>query len=137
MQGYLTHLHRFNEDITGVQLPDAFTYPFFYEPHPLSMLAAEQVQQYLTAQTDFQHNFGLKPDMPGLVIGKMFGVLVVQDQDGKLGYLAAVSGKLAGTNQNQYFVPPIFDMLDPDGFFISADSIRNCDGIIQEGNGFK
>ncbi|WKK60256.1 pseudouridine synthase [Sphingobacterium sp. BN32] len=126
MQGYLTHLHRFNEDITAIQLPDAFTYPFFYEPHPLSMLAAEQVQQYLTAQTDFQHNFGLKPDMPGLVIGKMFGVLVVQDQEGKLGYLAAVSGKLAGTNQNQYFVPPIFDMLDPDGFFIQEENIINA-----------
>lgn len=126
MQGYLTHLHRFNEDITAIQLPDAFTYPFFYEPHPLSMLAAEQVQQYLTAQTDFQHNFGLKPDMPGLVIGKMFGVLVVQDQEGKLGYLAAVSGKLAGTNRNQYFVPPIFDMLDPDGFFIQEENIINA-----------
>jgi len=45
MQGYLTHLHRFNEDITAIKLPDAFTYPFFYEPHPLSMLAAEQVHQ--------------------------------------------------------------------------------------------
>ncbi|WP_312135917.1 pseudouridine synthase [Sphingobacterium sp.] len=126
MQGYLTHLHRFNEDITAIKLPDAFTYPFFYEPHPLSMLAAEQVQQYLTAQTDFQHNFGLTPDMAGLVIGKMFGVLVVQDQEGKLGYLAAVSGKLAGTNQNQYFVPPIFDMLDPDGFFIQEENIINA-----------
>lgn len=126
MQGYLTHLHRFNEDITAIKLPDAFTYPFFYEPHPLSMLAAEQVQQYLTAQTDFQHNFGLKQNMPGLVIGKMFGVLVVQDQEGKLGYLAAVSGKLAGTNQNQYFVPPIFDMLDPDGFFIQEENIINA-----------
>jgi len=64
--------------------------------------------------------------MTGLGIGKMLGVLVVQDQEGKLGYLAAVSGKLAGTNQNQYFVPPIFDMLDPDGFFIQEENIINA-----------
>lgn len=126
MEGNTRHLHRFTEDISTIELPDAFTYPFFYEPHQLSMLAAEQVQHYLAAQKDFQHNFGLQEDMPGLVIGKMFGVLVVEDQEGKLGFLAAVSGKLAGTNQNQYFVPPIFDMLDPDGFFIQEENIINA-----------
>lgn len=126
MEGNTRHLHRFTENISTIELPDAFTYPFFYEPHPLSMLAAEQVQQYLSTQTDFQHNFGLQQDMPGLVIGKMFGVLVVEDREGKLGFLAAVSGKLAGTNQNQYFVPPIFDMLDPEGFFIQEENIINA-----------
>jgi len=50
----------------------------------------------------------------------MFGVLVVRDGDGQLGYLAAFSGILAGEWELPGFVPPVFDqqMLDdflPDG----------------------
>lgn len=126
MQANITHLHRFNQDISTVSRPEAFTFPFYYEPHPLSILAAKQVQEYLMEQKDFQHNFGLKDGMPGLEIGKMFGVLVVEDATGHLGFLAACSGKLAGTNQHRYFIPPIFDMLDPEGFFIQEEHIINA-----------
>ncbi len=126
MQANITHLHRFNQDISTVSRPEAFTFPFYYEPHPLSVLAAQQVQEYLMEQKDFQHNFGLKDGMPGLEIGKMFGVLVVEDAAGHLGFLAACSGKLAGTNQHRYFIPPIFDMLDPEGFFIQEEHIINA-----------
>ena len=52
----------------------------------------------------------------GLVIGKMFGVLVCENQKGELGYLWAFSGKLAGVNHLPYFVPTVFDMLDENGF---------------------
>jgi tRNA pseudouridine32 synthase/23S rRNA pseudouridine746 synthase len=55
----------------------------------------------------------------------MFGVLVVQDEQGNPGFLAACSGKLAGSNQHRYFVPPIFDMLDPDGFFLREEAHIN------------
>ena len=119
-------LHPFNQDISTVEKPSKFTFPFCYEPHPLSVIAAEEVQQYLATQQDFEHNFGLKEGQKGLVIGKMFGVLVVEDKEGKLSYLAACSGKLAGTNQHRYFIPPIFDMLDPDGFFLQEEAIINA-----------
>lgn len=46
----------------------------------------------------------------------MFGVLVVQHENGQLGYLAAFSGKLAGQNHHAKFVPPVFDILTEDGF---------------------
>ena len=49
--------------------------------------------------------------------GKMFGVLVVRDGDGELGFLAAFSGLLAGRNSVPGFVPPVFDMQAPDGYF--------------------
>ena len=49
--------------------------------------------------------------------GKMFGVLVVRDSGGGLGYLAAFSGLLAGRNCVDGFVPPVFDMQNPDGYF--------------------
>ena len=47
----------------------------------------------------------------------MFGVLVVRDREGGIGFLAAFSGNLCGTNYHDYFVPPIYDMLRPGEFF--------------------
>lgn len=86
------------------------------EPHPLCLLAANDLQHYLINQTDWTHNFGLSTDTENPVIGKMFGVLVLQNALGELGYLAAFSGKLAGSNQHQKFVPPVFDLLTENGF---------------------
>src|SRR5690606_4958522 len=55
----------------------------------------------------------------------MFGVLVVEDKQQKLGYLSAFSGKLAGTNSHQKFVPPVFDMLTENSFFLQEEEILN------------
>ena len=106
-----------------VQPPQRFTFPFYYEPHPLAVIAATQVQQYLETQTELQHNFGLDEDADGMPIGKMFGVLVVQDADGRVGYLSAFSGKLAGTNYHPLFVPPVFDMLTEGSFFLKEQEV--------------
>lgn len=85
-------------------------------PHPLCAIAAAQLQQYLQTQQEWQHNFGLSPSDEGTIIGKMFGVLVVQNRDGETGYVSAFSGKLAGINQHNQFVPPVFDTLADGGF---------------------
>lgn len=100
-----------------LSLPEKFTFPFYYEPHPLCLAAAEDLQHYLNHQTEWEHNFGHIPGKSGVVNGKMFGVLVVQNQAGELGYLAAFSGKLAGKNEHTRFVPPVFDTLTSEGFF--------------------
>ncbi|QYK02600.1 RluA family pseudouridine synthase [Shewanella psychrotolerans] len=106
----------FKSPIDSYQLPERFTFPFYYEPHPLCVLAAKELQAYLSSQTDWQHNFGLGKDT-NKIIGKMFGVLLVRNNGGELGYLAAFSGKLAEQNLIDGFVPPIFDMLTKDSFF--------------------
>lgn len=111
--------------ISGIALPKRFTFPFFYEPHPLTRIAAAELQHYLEAQTDVDHNFGLTENQQGLAIGKMFGVLVVEDADGKLGYLSAFSGKLADSNDHPEFVPPVFDMLEENSFFLKEQYILN------------
>ena len=91
------------------EAPAHFTFPFNYTPHPLCVAAAAELQQYLAARTEW------KEETDG---GKMFGVLVVKDeQSGHLGFLAAYSGLLAGRNDWQYFVPPVFDSQQPDGYF--------------------
>ncbi len=100
-----------------IELPEKFTFPFYYEPHELSVLAAEDLQNYLEEEANFNHNFGLNPNAEGLVIGKMFGVMVVQNTDGVIGYLAAFSGKLAESNEHKGFVPTVYDTLNPEGFY--------------------
>lgn len=97
--------------------PERFTYPFCYEPHPLCLLAAEEVKREIER---------IQPSE-----GKMFGVLVVEvkQRDGSfvtspgvtkepyLCYMAAYSGLLEGRNDWQFFVPPVFDAQQPDGHF--------------------
>lgn len=96
-------------------------------------MAAAQLQQYLETQTEFDHNFGLSVDKQGMVIGKMFGVLVVRDADGRLGYLSAFSGKLADSNAHPKFVPPVFDMLVENSFFLKEqENINGINDIIEE-----
>lgn len=112
--------HPFKTDISPIALPQKFTFPFFYEPHQLSILAAKELQDYLKNQSDFEHNFGLDDNQKGTITGKMFGVLVVQKENGELGHLWAFSGKLADQNHLPHFVPTVFDMLDENGFFVKG-----------------
>ena len=93
-------LHPLSSDIPK---PERFTYPFCYEPHPLCLLAAEEVKCEIER---------INPSE-----GKMFGVLVVQEGDRSLAFLAAYSGLLEGRNDWPYFVPPVFDAQQPDGHF--------------------
>lgn len=111
--------------IDGISIPEKFTFPFYYEPNELTLIASAELQKYLESQTDLDHNFGLVENQQGLVIGKMFGVLIVEDINGKLGYLSAFSGKLAGSNTHTKFVPPVFDMLLEDSFFLKEQNILN------------
>ena len=117
--------HPFQKNISAISIPDKFTFPFYYEPHPLSIIAARELQNYLDKQTDFEHNFGLNESHEGFVIGKMFGVLVVQNQNNELGYLWAFSGKLAESNQHPLFVPTVFDMLEENSYFKKEETILN------------
>ena len=111
----------FKKQIDTAELPERFTFPFYYQPHALCLLAADELQLHLESQTQWQHNFGLSDDKEA-AIGKMFGVLLVRNNHGEIGYLAAFSGKLADQNHLPNFVPPVFDMLDEGSFFISGQS---------------
>ena len=121
-------IHFFKKPVSHLALPEKFTYPFHYTPHPLCVLAAEEVKEYIASRKEWQEE---------LASGKMFGVLIVQtnnritnNEENQIGYLAAFSGNLAGKNLHPYFVPPVYDLLQPEGFFkieeeqISAINIR-------------
>ena len=110
-----TLLHPFQSPVEHIELPGRFTNPFHYEPHPLCVLAAAEVQAYLATRCDWADE---------LRQGKMFGVLVVRTADGGLpGYLAAFSGLLAGKSVHPFFVPPVYDLQRPGGFFKPEEEI--------------
>lgn len=116
----------FASDVSEIPIPERFTFPFHYKPHPLCLAAAAELQAFLSTETDWEHNFGLVAEQAGAVYGKMFGVLVVQARDGSLGYLAAFSGKLAGKNHHIGFVPPVFDLLDESGFYRREEDVLSA-----------
>lgn len=100
--------HPLPESVLPDQLPEKFNNPFHYDPHPLCLIAAQEVQTYLSTQKLWEKEWQK---------GKMFGVLIVQDKQKNIGYLAAFSGLLAGRSQQAFFVPPIYDLQNPEGFF--------------------
>lgn len=112
-----TAFHAFSSAIQAEwvsQMPTLFTCPFHYTPHPLSVQATREVQLYLATQLHLTEELNK---------GKMFGVLIVRHpHTQELGFLAAFSGNLAGNNHHDYFVPPVYDLLAPDGFFKQGEA---------------
>src|SRR6218665_1732808 len=89
-------------------IPGAFPSPFDeLGPHALARRAAELLQAELRAGF-------IAPGLPSAMLdgaegGKMFGVLVVREPGGRLGFLRAFSGMFAGRWLLPGFVPPLFD----------------------------
>lgn len=106
-------LHRFLSDVSGIELPTQFTYPMHYVPHELCKIAAREVMDYALRQDAWRDE---------LLAGKMLGVLVVRTSDDSLCYLAAHSGNLGHTGEHEYFVPHIYNLLDPQGVFRKGEA---------------
>ena len=94
-------IHKFPENIDLPQ-PESFDNPFRYTPHPLVREAAALLMKELDKTPEL------------FAEGKMMGILVVISND--LYYLA-FSGTINGTSQISGFVPPIYDLCDPNGHF--------------------
>lgn len=99
---------------SNTELPHQFTNPFYYEPHPLCTKAAVEVQNYLCTKHEWKNE---------LEEGKMFGIMIVENENHEIGFLAAYSGILMGKNDHDYFVPPVFDLLTKDGFFKKEEKV--------------
>ena len=117
------YIHPFEAKMAQADRPKQFTYPFCYQPHPLCIEAATLLQQRLESDSLWsRHQACYANNEP---VGKMFGVLVVENSHGELGYLAAFSGKLADSNHHAGFVPPVYDILDHDNVFVDESSQIN------------
>lgn len=104
-----TLLHSFPPETKSIPSPAQFTYPFCYHPHPLCSLAAKEVIEYCYRTPEmYPHE------------GKMFGVLVVAHK-GERYYLRAFSGIYNGSYHHKGFVPPVYDLQAPDGYFCEEE----------------
>lgn len=102
-------------ELTGMEskgLPKRFNCPFCYEVDDLCQYASEILIKYIESRKEWKDEINN---------GKMFGVLIVQNkndkEDNKLYFMAAYSGLLDGQNNHDYFVPPIYDLLNPEDHF--------------------
>lgn len=86
----------------------------FGAAHPLARAAAERVIRELSPE------LRRELDAPGG--GKMFGVLVVAARDGRIGFLRAFSGMLAGSWHAPGFVPPAFDAAQRDATWPAGEA---------------
>lgn len=115
---------KFISDISSIELPNRFTFPFVYEPAKIALVAADELKQHIISN-EWDHNFDTnKTSLPP--VGKMFGVLVVQTMRGEIGYLSAFSGKLGEEVLIEPFVPPIFDRLTEDSYFLDGKDELNA-----------
>ncbi len=106
-------IHPLPPSVSGIPSPASFTFPFAYEPHPLCVAAADEVRGYLATQTQWAEE---------LSKGKMLGVLVVESKSQR-GFIAAFSGTLGAQTLQSYFVPPVFDLMEPGSYFQQE---QNC-----------
>lgn len=96
-------IFKFKDASSLPEIPARLNNPFDTEEIPeLVKLAAREFQDFIDS-TDFHWKADLLDRR-----GKMFGVLVVQDQLGELGFLGTVSGKLPENGTCDVFVPSMF-----------------------------
>ncbi len=111
---------RFEPQPAATELPTRLPHPFsLLPPHPLARRAAEALQKQLRSEAI------PGVDLRSLVrpgLGKMFGVLVVTDPEGQVGYLRAFSGMLDGRWEVEGFVPPLFDQQAKDSFWPALEA---------------
>ncbi|WP_085298859.1 pseudouridine synthase [Cognaticolwellia mytili] len=114
----------FERDTCQVNLPEKFTFPFYYQPHILANMAAEQLQGYLNNQAQWQYDIESTTEKTALE-GKMFGVLVVKNSAEELGYLAAYSGQIISLSTDNLFVPPVSSMQLNDDAYLTEQALIN------------
>ena len=123
-------MHLFPPEIS-FDIPERFTDPFRYSPHPSVSHAARMLMQRISDSEELSSYFSE---------GKMLGVLVVSDTSGQTGYLAAFSGNVSGHSHLEGFVPPIYDLLDPSGYFkikeAEITAVNNSIDALEKGPAF-
>jgi tRNA pseudouridine32 synthase/23S rRNA pseudouridine746 synthase len=105
-------IHYFPEDFIFEE-PSLFTDPFRYMPHTAVKEAARLVMKHIDSVPDLAADFSE---------GKMLGVLICRRRatppaQPEPCFIAAFSGNVGGRSIIDGFVPPIYDLTNPDGEF--------------------
>jgi tRNA pseudouridine32 synthase/23S rRNA pseudouridine746 synthase len=106
-------LEYFSSQPDRTEIPDRFSNPFDNHPHALAVGASNTLKKRLA-------RISSKGEP-----GKMFGVLVVSDHAGKLGFLSSFSGMLNQHWVAPGFVPPVFDVNRQQAFLAEGEATVN------------
>ena len=121
-------ISRFPESVSKKEIDELSLTPFSVGSSSSLIVKASLLLQHRLHAID--HNFGITANQKSRPIGKMFGVLIIKDLEGNIGYLSAFSGKLNGGNHYDGFVPPIYDGLQEGGFL--NEGMTQLSKIVQE-----
>ena len=102
MNGFVTYL---DPQPDASEVPLRLTHPFGVVPHLLAQHAAFQLKQNLAGGTYFAAD-----EFTGFQRGKMFGVLLVRDNDARIGFIKAFSGMAQDSWLVDGFAGPLFDL---------------------------
>jgi len=97
------------------EIPTMMPSPFSNTPHPLAERACLMLQKRLESEKNLPRDF-FAPNG-----GKMFGVLVVRDQDGEIGFLSGFSAMMNGAWLIPGFVPQVYDQAGHDAFLSTGN----------------
>lgn len=117
-------LNSFQSDISNFKEPLLFDYPMYYQPHNLAVIAAKELQQKIASNCNLMTHLGLGDESSIQAVGKMFGVLVVKDKNGRIKYITGFSGQLPQEFHSS-FVPPICEEFDTRGYFYEQTQVLN------------
>ncbi len=125
---------KFSSNIDGLAIPQQFTFPFYYQPDQLAVIACNELQAKLNNNKQWLQVCGIDKgntnnagtvNRSGKNTGKMFGVLVVQNAQQQLGYLSAYSGQFEGAPETITFVPAVSAMQLRDELFLKEQQQIN------------
>ncbi len=104
-------IFHFRTDLSKVEIPKKLNNPFGLEISEIAKIAAKEFQEFIDKKSSmWGYDFKVRD-------GKMFGILVVQKEDGNFAYLGTNSGKLPETKAYENLIPSIFDDSTDDFFF--------------------
>jgi len=125
----------FKSEIDSSLIPNKLNNPFDLDTPDICKLAVQEVEVFIIAnQDEWKHDFGVDNDASLNLLsksakGKMFGVLIVRNTDGQLGYLFTFSGKIADEQHHPSFVPSLFD-ISTDDYFMNR-GMRNLSAMTE------
>ncbi|MEN8927774.1 MAG: hypothetical protein ABF242_07920 [Flavobacteriales bacterium] len=105
-----SHIFQFQSDISTTEIPTELNNPLGSFIPEIAKIAAIEFQKLIEIESK---NWGYDFDSEK---GKMFGVLVIQNQDNSYCYIASVSGKLPNNIVCKHLVPSVFDESKSDYF---------------------
>jgi|TARA_B110000908_G_C10264487_1_gene462346 tRNA pseudouridine32 synthase/23S rRNA pseudouridine746 synthase len=105
-------LFNFKTELSKITIISKLNNPFEIVAPEIAKIAAKEFQEFITEESKkWKYDFAANK-------GKMFGILVVQQEDGAYSYIGTVSGKLPNNATCNKFIPSVFDASVGD-FFIN------------------